>query len=515
MRQLVVRSEPLTVERTVVEQSLRVGFGVAALVTEAVLQALVPKSGRGVGASAPAVVDAALGVSWGAARAGGRLAGLSMTLATPVVRVALDPPLVPHQLRPLAALDTLTGRWRDDRAELAREAVLTSKQIVPAVVDSVATTVDLDLLVATVVDRLDLDALVLHVLRRIDLDEVAGQAVSELDLTPILSEAVQRVDLQPIVTEVIDELDLAAVVSQVLREVDLTAIVTEQVDLGEVVNSALDDLDLTALVMQRVDLVTVADYVVDAIDLPGIVRDSTGSIASETVRAVRFQAVDGDRALSRMVDRFTLRGGRARKLDAPGNPESAAPEEPGVERMSDDAASPAPISPTRRRRTPGLPPEAVAFQGDRAGIVSRVIANTIDFAVIVAVLVGMYVGWAAFLFLLSPTTFTFPSPSLGSALLVGGALLTFYFWVSWATTGRTYGDIVMGLRVVNFAGERMHWAGAFVRAVFCVVFPIGLFWVAVSGANRSVQDVVLRTSVIYDWRARPVPGSKIGGSPRP
>lgn len=328
MRQLVVRSEPLTVERTVVEQSIRVGFGVAALVTEAVLQALVPKGGRGVGASAPAVVDAALGVSWGAARMGGRLAGLTMTLATPVVRVALDPPVVPHQLRPLTALDSLTGRWRDDRAELAREAVLTSKQIVPAVVDSVATTVDLDLLVATVVDRLDLDALVLHVLRRIDLDEVAGQAVSELDLTPILSEAVQRVDLQPIVTEVIDELDLAAVVSQVLREVDLTAIVTEQVDLGEVVNSALDDLDLTALVMQRVDLVTVADYVVDAIDLPGIVRDSTGSIASETVRAVRFQAVDGDRALSRMVDRFTLRGGRARKLDAPGNPESTPPEDP-------------------------------------------------------------------------------------------------------------------------------------------------------------------------------------------
>ena len=177
--------------------------------------------------------------------------------------------------------------------------------------------------------------------------------------------------------------------------------------------------------------------------------------------------------------------------------------------MSGDEAA-APVVPARRRKSSGLPPEAVAFQGDRAGIVSRVIANTIDFAVIVTVLVGLYIGWAAFLFLLSPTTFTFPSPSLGAAVLAGGALLILYFWISWATTGRTYGDTVMGLRVVNFAGERMHWAGAFLRAVFCVVFAIGLFWVVVSGANRSVQDVVMRTSVIYDWRARPVPGSKIG-----
>ena len=38
-----------------------------------------------------------------------------------------------------------------------------------------------------------------------------------------------------------------------------------------------------------------------------------------------------------------------------------------------------------------------------------------------------------------------------------------------------------------------------VRALFCTVFPFGLLWAIVSGANRSVQDVVLRTNVIYDW----------------
>lgn len=153
----------------------------------------------------------------------------------------------------------------------------------------------------------------------------------------------------------------------------------------------------------------------------------------------------------------------------------------------------------RAARAEGIPVDAVPFQGQRAGLVSRVLANTIDFALVVAVMVSAYVGYAAALFLWSPTSFTFPSPQLGWAVIIGGFVLGFYFWISWGTTGRTYGDLVMGLRVVNWQGERMHWAGAAVRAAFCVVFMIGLFWVLISGANRSVQDVVLRTSVIYDW----------------
>lgn len=173
--------------------------------------------------------------------------------------------------------------------------------------------------------------------------------------------------------------------------------------------------------------------------------------------------------------------------------------------MTDDVAD-APRSLRKAARADGIPVEALPFQGERAGLVSRVIANSIDFGLVVVVMVSLYLGYAATLFLWSPTSFTFPSPRLGLAVIVGGFVLGFYFWVSWATTGRTYGDLVMGLRVVNWQGEKMHWAGAAVRAAFCVVFGIGLFWVLISGANRSVQDVVLRTSVIYDWghRARPV-----------
>jgi uncharacterized RDD family membrane protein YckC len=85
-------------------------------------------------------------------------------------------------------------------------------------------------------------------------------------------------------------------------------------------------------------------------------------------------------------------------------------------------------------------------------------------------------------------------------------VLTVYFTAAWSTTGRSYGDHLLGLRVVNHTGGRMRPAGAFVRAVFCVLVPIGLFWYLVSRTNRSVQDLALRTSVIYDWDVRPMGG---------
>ncbi len=337
---ILVRPISPAPDRSVVEQGVRVGFGIVAIATEVVLRVIATSSGRST-TGEPAgrtVVDAALGAGWSAARATGAVVGLTTRMAGPFVGVLVDPPLVPQSLRPATALDAVAHRWREDREQLTLEAMRVSRTAVPAVIDSVATTLDLDAAISTIVDRLDLDRLVQHVLRRLDLDEIAGQAISELDLTPIINDAVRRVDLQPVVTEVIDQLDLAAVITQVLKEVDLTTIVTDQVDLGTVVNSALDDLDLTALVMQRVDLVGIADYVVDAIDLPGIVRDSTGSIATETVRTVRLQAVDADRVVARLVDRLTLRGGRARKLGAPGEAEALTdPEEPETETLGPNA----------------------------------------------------------------------------------------------------------------------------------------------------------------------------------
>ncbi len=156
-----------------------------------------------------------------------------------------------------------------------------------------------------------------------------------------------------------------------------------------------------------------------------------------------------------------------------------------------------------------VPLEARAFQGHRAGIVTRVLANTIDLVIVTLLLGGLYLGWSGLRFVLSPTTFSFPRVSFGLVLVVGGALLWASFAIAWATTGRTTGARILGIRVVNHKGQRLRWSGAAVRALFCVMFLPGLFWVIVSGENRSVQDLVLRTSVIYDWTKRPAaPGER-------
>ncbi|MDD2857389.1 MAG: RDD family protein [Candidatus Nanopelagicales bacterium] len=148
---------------------------------------------------------------------------------------------------------------------------------------------------------------------------------------------------------------------------------------------------------------------------------------------------------------------------------------------------------------PHVPDAAREFQGLRAGIVSRVIANAVDVAVVVLIAFSGYIGLAAGAFLLDPQGFTFPPLHPNRMVLVCGALLFLYFWASWAMTGRTVGNRLMGLRVVSFRGRLMRWSGAFLRALFCVALPIGLFWAVVSRQNRSIQDVVLRSSVIYDW----------------
>ena len=149
-----------------------------------------------------------------------------------------------------------------------------------------------------------------------------------------------------------------------------------------------------------------------------------------------------------------------------------------------------------------IPEGARAYQGHRAGLVSRLLATGVDLGVTAAALVAIYAAWSALLFALDPRGFQFPTPSTLVDWFAGMAVLTVYLTASWSTTGRSYGQYLMGLRVVNLRGALLRVPLAFLRAVFCVVFPLGLFWVAFSRENRSLQDVVLRTSVIHDWLIR-------------
>jgi predicted RNase H-like nuclease len=86
------------------------------------------------------------------------------------------------------------------------------------------------------------------------------------------------------------------------------------------IDAIVSRVDIDAIV-RRLDLVGLAEEVVNGIDLPEIIRESTGSMASDVVRDARMQSIDADAAIARIVDRI-LRRRRARRTDAPGEPES-------------------------------------------------------------------------------------------------------------------------------------------------------------------------------------------------
>ena len=152
-----------------------------------------------------------------------------------------------------------------------------------------------------------------------------------------------------------------------------------------------------------------------------------------------------------------------------------------------------------------VPAQARDFQGQRAGIVTRVAAAAVDFLVVIVAICLIYGGIALATFIVRPSSFHWPSNISWSVPVVYVVLLTAYLSFSWAGTGRTYGAALFGVRVVNHNGATMRLPGAILRAVLCVVFPIGLLWVAVSSANRSIQDLIFRTSAIYDWSPRTEP----------
>jgi uncharacterized RDD family membrane protein YckC len=147
-----------------------------------------------------------------------------------------------------------------------------------------------------------------------------------------------------------------------------------------------------------------------------------------------------------------------------------------------------------------LPREARPFQGRRAGIVTRTIAAVIDGAVVAATLAVGYASLVALRFLVDPRTFSFPDTSLLFSLTAGFVVTVLYLTAAWTFGGRSYGNHVMGLRVVGPRGRRLRLPVAFLRALLCVLVPIGLLWCAVSPVNRSLQDLLLRTSVVYDWQ---------------
>jgi hypothetical protein len=279
-------------------------------------------------------VDAALGVAALATNAAVSVTRLFVRAAAPVGRLVMRPPILNERLHPARVVEAFADRGHLARTSANDDLSRIIAAVVPPVVDEVLDSLDLTALVqqrvdidalvstvdiAAVVDRMDIDAILRQVdidgmLRQVDIDAV----VSKVDIDAI----VRQVDIDAIARQV----DIDAIVSQVdidaiAERIDVDAIV-ERIDVDAIVSR----VDVDAIV-RRLDLVALAEEVVNGIDLPEIIRESTGSMASDVVRDARMQSIDADVAIARVVDRI-IRRRLARRTDAPGEPESALPAQP-------------------------------------------------------------------------------------------------------------------------------------------------------------------------------------------
>ncbi|MEP9413289.1 RDD family protein [Gordonia sp. VNQ95] len=196
-------------------------------------------------------------------------------------------------------------------------------------------------------------------------------------------------------------------------------------------------------------------------------------------------------------------------------PHSVSPN-PDPDASADDPTPPATVTPLH----PGRPASSAApsvggshahhvpasepgtnqiLDTDRpAGIVSRGIGAVVDVLVVVVVMGGMYVGFIVARLIYNVQGFSLPETNpfftVGAFVLVSLLYLT----SCWAVSGRTAGSVVMGLRLVSRKGKpRVRPSVAFVRALICVFFSVGLLWVAVDRNRRSAADLVVRTRVMY------------------
>jgi uncharacterized RDD family membrane protein YckC len=131
-------------------------------------------------------------------------------------------------------------------------------------------------------------------------------------------------------------------------------------------------------------------------------------------------------------------------------------------------------------------------------VVTRAIAALLDALMVLVLLLIGYGLTVGLVFMVDPLAFRLPRPAGSISVSAALAVAVGYLAVAWTIGGRTCGALLMGLRVVG-AGGRLRMPRALARAVVCVVFPVGLLWCAVNRRNRSIADLLLRTSVIYDW----------------
>lgn len=275
----------------VLEGALLVTVGLTTAAIEAVTRAVMTALGETRPPARSDDLEEGLATQDAASETAAMLAGAGLGLAVEACRVvtrgiaALDRAIRPMSLvasipfvdraaqRVERAADGMNDTWRGDRTESMAIAEAFADALVPDLVEAMVAHLNLTDLV---VERLDLD----EVVTRVDLDAI-----------------VHRIDPSAIV----DRLDIDAIAARVDVE----------------------------KILDRLDLVAIAEGVIDELDLTSIIRESTETMATETVGGVRAQSVRADLLVAHVLDRALFRRNRA---------EPERPSDPGGFGSSEDGS---------------------------------------------------------------------------------------------------------------------------------------------------------------------------------
>jgi hypothetical protein len=242
------------------------------------------RSDEGSPISVPAAADALLGVGLDVFRFARRGTEAIIRTTSPVTGFVLRPTVLPQRLWPATAVTAAVERGRRERLVIEHYVSTVVHALAPRVIELILDEMDLT---EIVLDRVDLDRAVAAV----DIDAIAARLDMDaiIDKVPI-DRVIDRVD----VDAVADKLDL----DRAVKRLDVDAVIaTADVD------GVVSKVNLDAII-GRIDLVGIVGRVLDELDLPEIIRQSTGSMASETVRGVRMRSFEADQRINRTVSRF-------------------------------------------------------------------------------------------------------------------------------------------------------------------------------------------------------------------
>jgi len=147
----------------------------------------------------------------------------------------------------------------------------------------------------------------------------------------------------------------------------------------------------------------------------------------------------------------------------------------------------------------------VGRQGNYAGVVTRLVAFLLDILFIWALYTLAAGGISVFSQLLSGHTFNLDDHQLAGAIVLGVWGFV-YFAYQWSLNGKTLGDAILGIQVVQASGAPVRPTQAVVRTLvlpFSILFFfIGMIIIIVQRERRAVHDLIAGTAVVYEWDAR-------------